>query len=167
MKRLNPDTGKPFVCGDTRADGFLFWGYTVRVKKNGYFVENWYSPNIFEKTRLRENAARRNSYHLNIPKNLKRCKDWRDANPVKVSAQSAKKRAVKRNRTPPWLTQEHLQQIESVYALAKQLTVETGIVHHVDHIVPLQGKTVSGLHVPWNLRAIPATENLSKSNRLL
>ena len=48
MKRLNPDTGKPFVRGDTRADGFLFFVYTKRIRKDGFFQEVWYSPNSFE-----------------------------------------------------------------------------------------------------------------------
>jgi len=52
-----------------------------------------------------------------------------------------------------------------MYILANQITKTTGILHEVDHIVPLHGKFVSGLHVPWNLRIITKTENARKNNR--
>ena len=60
---------------------------------------------------------------------------------------------------PPWLTQDQVLEIRAIYAEAKRLSDETGVPHDVDHIVPLAGKIVSGLHVPWNLRAIPKIEN--------
>ena len=91
---------------------------------------------------------------------------YEKANRSKVNAIWARKRAARANATPDWLTLEHHRQIEAVYAEAQRLSRETGIAHHVDHIVPLQGSAICGLHVPWNLRAIPAVENLKKHNKV-
>lgn len=80
---------------------------------------------------------------------------------------SCQRRALKIQATPSWLTDEQKQEIIEFYKLREILTKETGILHHVDHIIPLKGDRVCGLHVPWNLQVIPASENLSKSNKLL
>ena len=90
---------------------------------------------------------------------------WKKQNREKVNANDAKRRADLLQRCS-LLTPEKEQQIKAIYAEAKRLTDETGIVHHVDHIVPLRGKTCSGLHVPENLRVIPAQLNLSKGAKI-
>src|SRR5438270_1961294 len=107
---------------------------------------------------------------------------WQKANPERVKAHArigrqryperkaahcAKRHAAQMKRTPPWLTQTQVAEMKAQYAFARAMEQITGQKHHVDHIVPLKGKTVSGLHVPWNLRVIRATENLRKSNRVL
>jgi len=75
---------------------------------------------------------------------------------------SAQRRAAKLQRTVSWSNPEA---IKAIYAECAQLTRDTGIIHHVDHIVPLQGSTVSGFHHEDNLQILTATENCSKSNK--
>lgn len=81
----------------------------------------------------------------------------------KKNARDSKRRASKQNATPQWLTDDDLIQITALFDLRLFVTKETGVEHQVDHIIPLNGTTVCGLHVPWNLRVIPAAENLNKS----
>ena len=56
--------------------------------------------------------------------------------------------------------------IAAIYAESERLTRETGIPHEVDHIYPIQGKTVTGLHHEDNLRVVPRHVNRAKGNRL-
>ena len=83
----------------------------------------------------------------------------------KVCALAAKYRAQKLKATPKWLTKLHHEDINNFYWLSKDLTAVSGEDYHVDHIVPLKGKNICGLHVPWNLQILPADINLSKGNR--
>lgn len=68
-------------------------------------------------------------------------------------------------RTPAWLTAADLACMDLIYECAKVWSAETGVAYEVDHVYPLQGKYVSGLHVPDNLQILTASENRSKNNR--
>ena len=71
------------------------------------------------------------------------------------NAQTAKYRAAKLQRTVGWSD-------DLVISMIYQDCPEG---YHVDHIIPLQGENVSGLHVAWNLQYLPASDNFSKGNR--
>jgi hypothetical protein len=87
---------------------------------------------------------------------------WYKKNPSKAAANASKRRARLLNATPKWA---NFNAIQTKYALAESISKVTGIKYHVDHIVPLKGKNVCGLHVHENLRVIPAKDNLVKSNK--
>tara|TARA_R110000868_G_scaffold369044_1_gene632270 strand:+ start:257 stop:898 length:642 start_codon:yes stop_codon:yes gene_type:complete len=90
---------------------------------------------------------------------------WRRNNLGKVNFYTIKRRLAKLNRTPKWTTKEDLETIKHIYIIANQFSKSFGTEYHVDHIIPLQGKLVSGLHVPSNLQIIPATDNIKKGNK--
>lgn len=69
-----------------------------------------------------------------------------------------------KNATPKWLTPEQKQEIVAIYEHMRDCRAVTGEEYHVDHIVPLKGEHVCGLHVPWNLQVLPAYINIAKSN---
>ena len=82
-------------------------------------------------------------------------KEYQKANLHIYRANAAKRRAIKLKATLTGFDEE-----------IKQIYYKCPSNYHVDHIIPLQGKEVSGLHVPWNLQYLTAEENLSKGNRL-
>lgn len=94
--------------------------------------------------------------HSKNPEGIKRWDRARyDKNRDRYREKGARYRACKLERTPAWVDIKKLQEIYK----------ECPPGYHVDHIVPLQGEGVCGLHVPWNLQYLPAKENLSKGNR--
>lgn len=84
-----------------------------------------------------------------------------------VAASNKKRDLAKKNRVPKWLTSDDVWIIKEIYALAALRTKLTKVRWHVDHIVPLQGRMVSGLHTPANLRVVLGKDNLTKSNNLV
>lgn len=72
----------------------------------------------------------------------------------------------RRQATPRSLSYKHRQEMRQMYSKTKGTKRGPGKTLSVDHIIPLRGDGVCGLHVPWNLRIIPLVENQSKNNRV-
>lgn len=123
-----------------------------------------YERRYYQANKDKKSEYERQYREANPDKIAERQRRWREANRDKKAATQAKRRSAKLERTPAYAD---LGALEAFYALAKEMTEETGIPHHVDHIVPLQGDNVSGLHVSTNLQVIPAEDNLRKGNSYL
>ena len=117
--------------------------------------------------RLKDKEAAREYRALNKEKIAVSKKKYAQANKGKINALVAKREAAKLLRTPKWLSEDDLWMIEQAYELAALRTKMFGFSWHVDHVLPLQGKTVSGLHVPINLQVIIGIENVRKGNRVM
>lgn len=105
-------------------------------------------------------------YAINNPEARRKARaKWDQNNPGLTTAAKAKNKTERKHRVPAWLTEDDHWMIAQAYELASLRTKMFGFPWHVDHIIPLTGKKVSGLHVPANLQVIPAIENLRKSNR--
>jgi len=121
-------------------------------------ASKWQKDNIERKRKIRAKWRNENREH-----HLAYNRDWFTENKDKRAAYEGKRRAMQLQRTPAWDPDAHL--IIAKYQLAAMLSQASGTPHHVDHIIPLQGKKVSGLHVFSNLRVIPGSDNVKKSNK--
>jgi hypothetical protein len=112
-------------------------------------------------------VERNQAYHAaHRDKRLAQMAKWLTNNKHVHNAIEARRHAQKLKATPVWANGEYDQLvIAEAYELARRRTLMTGVIWHVDHIIPLRSKRVCGLHCASNLRVITKSENCSKQNR--
>lgn len=124
----------------------------------------WREQNL-EKVRAfnRERAAKKREQQ---PEKIKVAKkQYAQRNKAVINAAVARRKAAKLRRTPKWLTKFDKLKIQCIYSIAAMLTRVNNEPWHVDHIIPLQGDLVSGLHVPSNLQVMRGVENIRKHKK--
>jgi len=132
----------------------------IEIKERDRLRSAEYRKNNPEKAKDSDRKYREN----NRPKTRKATKNWNLKNPAAGAIAASKRRARKRHATPAWLTREHHEQIKELHEIARMFMLYTGTEYHVDHIVPLAGNGVCGLHVPWNITVLEGIENQRKKN---
>lgn len=131
----------------------------------------------YEKNKERISARNKEYYRNNREKVCQRVKEYREANPELIKkrkkkwrrdsrdwvlANNASRRALHKKATPKWLSNLHKDQIREIYKKSIFYKDLLNKDFHVDHIIPLKGENVCGLHVPWNLRVVTKEFNLKK-----
>jgi hypothetical protein len=160
-------TGKPCVRGHI-AERFEKTGICVECNREKAAARRQTHP---EESRAYVQAAWQKYAERYREGHNRATREWRAANPEQAKAirdraakklgraywraAQSKRRAAEQQRIPPWAD---LQAISRIYAACPE-------GHHVDHVIPLRGPTVSGLHVETNLQYLPAKANQQKSNK--
>jgi len=171
-KRADSKDGLRTICKPCTAKGKSIYYITHKEERNAYLLENKekrdaYNIDYYSKNKEKVSEVNADYYKNHREERVEYKKAYVKLFPGKVNALNMKRHATKLRATPSWLTEYQLKQIEAIYVEAAKLTRDTGIRHEVDHIIPLQGKTVTGLHVPWNLQILTKIENISKGNKLI
>ncbi len=137
----------------------------IRIKSNSDYAREL--QNINRRNRYKNDEEYRNKvcsvskarWETHKDQMISAHKKWVSKNREKVLAYGryhrSLRRALERMATPPWAD---LGKIKEIYANCPK-------GYHVDHIVPLNGKNICGLHIPANLQYLTASENLKKGNR--
>ena len=132
------------------------WKYHTEEERKE--AKKVYRKRYYEKNKDKYRKYREENRDLYREASLKHHRN----NPEKINALNNARYAAKKQRLAKWADKKA---IEEFYALARKMTEETGVPHEVDHIIPLHGKLVSGLHVESNLQVITEAANCTKSNK--
>jgi hypothetical protein len=150
------------VCGKTEEKHQWYSGPTCStcyVRKNSKRARELAITRAGGLEAFRAKARERRKANPEAYKNY--FKNWykRDGNKDKVLANTSARCRGLKQRTPKWLSESQKQELVDIYTFRHP-------DYHVDHIIPLQGKDVCGLHVPWNLQYLRIEDNLKKGNKV-
>lgn len=160
-------------------------GHTALRKTKGACVEclkkEWARASVEraeyfkEYNKLEKTKDRKNEWYLNNkekvvaaanaqPRHIKNeyNRTWKANNRDAVRASTRNRRRKHRDATPKWLTRAEKSTMRQIYQIAITSSKLTQQPYVVDHVVPLRGKDVCGLHVPWNLQVMSQEDNLKK-----
>jgi hypothetical protein len=142
-----------------------------RQKRRDYYAKKKaenpnLSAEIYARYRESSLALAKQYYQDHIEERRAKQRLWSKTNRGIANALSKRYKLKKANATPLWLTPKQLYNMQCTYKVAAQLSETSSQKWHVDHIVPIRGKDVCGLHVPWNLQVLPAKMNMQKGNRI-
>jgi hypothetical protein len=135
--------------------------HAKKVAENPNFYADLYAEN---KERSLQHS--KETYQKNQEKRKAYQRLWSKTNRGTANALAKRYKLQKINATPSWLNSEHLYKMQCTYKLAAHLTLNSKEKWHVDHIIPIRGKNVCGLHLPWNLQVLPAKINMQKGNKI-
>jgi len=162
-------TGKPCKHGHICERYVAGWGCLIcnhllmqKKRKNTKYREKERADRLAHYHENRDIIAKKRKERWLKGETKKTQRKYYERNKAKYSALTRYYQTLKSKRTLAGLRPNDFKKI---YIERDKLNKNTGVPHHVDHIVPLQGKNVCGLHVPWNLQVITAQENISKSNK--
>ena len=165
------NTGKPCIKGHF-SDRYTSSKHCVQCKTKQ--AKDWAKENFDAKSDIKKAYRARNKLNIkhkdaeyrkvNAAQIYLVSKKWNAQNKKKCVEYATRNRIKRLDRFPSWVTKMEKVKIASLYDTARKLTVVLGVKHHVDHIIPLRGKKVSGLHVLANLQILTANENMKKSN---
>jgi hypothetical protein len=150
-ERIIKPSGKPGNCIACHKIYKRNWKINNKDKIALYYSKE-------DKDKKRQRAAKWKARNRQkVVESSKRYRDSGRAYIAWVKYEQTKKKAM-----PVWADTKA---IYDLYLQCKNLNLSSNVLYHVDHIVPLQGKNVCGLHVEYNLRIISAKENQSKGNK--
>lgn len=140
------------------------WGKRNSNRKRKYSLTSYYRH-----LKVKKQLAR--TYKQNHKESVKNyMKKWRQENKDKIKEYYKNNKAWFKTwnaerRAKMSCVWANSKKIKDIYAQAIQLSIETGIPHHVDHVLPLTHNKICGLHCENNLQILTASENLAKLNK--
>lgn len=163
-KTIKPIEG--FYKHIRQKDGYNSWCKACMIKQSAEYQRPNANAERGSKSAERRKAIQARYREKNREKVREIQRRYVHENSAKVLARTRKYQCNKLRSIPKWLTKEHWKQMESIYLKAEEMRKQEGIIYEVDHIIPLQGVNVIGLHVPWNLQIIERKINRAKHNRI-